>query len=224
MGTRSAIVDWPARCFRPQEVRGDFSEYGWMRYNETTGLFEEDNGEPAMAFYSVGGGPPFAIYVDVPYRQNILRQSQDPRYVWHYETRDGEPSFGEPYPDRDQHPNEIASRKAMDACCKAHHCANGRSVSMLPRIPFEEMGSFCAWCKSDSFGHKTDRLMTVRGEAESLVAYYQEQIEHHEVSLMNSRDGLERAEAKLERARAELSEHTGQLAAESAAHEASTDA
>lgn len=201
---RSVIADWPVRYFRPEDVSKEFGQHkDWMRYNERTDSFERDTGEPALAFFGhprmlYGSNAPFALYAEVPYRQNILRTAANPKWYWHYETRDGLPDWGEPYEDKELHPNYVAHRKAMDACCNAYSCANGRTVEIVPTIPLEEIPTACAWCKNDSAGHKADELARKREDVESGITQLEYEIEKCEFRLWEAKEALKNKKIEAE--------------------------
>jgi hypothetical protein len=201
---RSAITDWPVKYFRPEDVSKEFGQHkDWMRYNERTDSFECDTGESALAFFGhprmmYGSNAPFALYAEVPSKENILRFAQNPMWCWHYETRDGLPDWGESYEDKELHPNYIAHRKAMDACCNVYSCANGCSVEMIPAIPLEEITEVCAWCKNNGAGHKADELGRRRENNQSGIAQLEDQIETLESRLWDAKEALKNKKIKAE--------------------------
>lgn len=122
---------FPVYEFRPIKVLEDC-----MRYNG--GKFIPDDGKYDLAFFGRHMGEygyPEALYVEISYSPNILWSwdggnwaRHEPKHpngnAWHYMLREEETKWGKDW-ERHKHPNEIAGRKAMDACSTKYSCANG---------------------------------------------------------------------------------------------------
>lgn len=130
---------WPVYEFRPSAGFFDARHPVW-RYDGTD--FVEDDGEYGLAFAGKIHSAPVALYVDLPYQRNIIWSwcdrswgDTEPRHphsnVWHYALRDGTKNWGGDW-GRDQHPNALAGRKAMNYLATKHGCANGRPIEFHP--------------------------------------------------------------------------------------------
>ena len=198
--SRDIIEDWPPVKIRPPDsvVRtNDQIE----RYDEMTGTFIPDDGQPGYAF-SAGS---MAYYYKVPYYDNVIGKKRrargdNPRIHWHYQTRDGKPTFGESYANREMHPSEVAGRKAMERTCERYGVANGRGTE-----PEEPENFTCAWCANDSLGHRRDLAVGEVSRAESELEEVEKQvkeaqglIDRFEVDLPRIRERLERLKRKEE--------------------------
>lgn len=109
-----------------------------LRYAD--GKWIPDDGEYDLAF--VKGV--FAYGISLPQHSNLLWAWQDREatlkwfnskalqriaYDWHYYTVNSEKLID--WEERDEHPNEIAYRSAMDKCCSINSCANGRTIDLF---------------------------------------------------------------------------------------------
>lgn len=123
---------FPIYEFRPDKISGATN---LIRYNN--GNWIKDDGEFDIAFVSMN--QPLAFYVNMPYQKNLAWSwcknmdwgayvSKHPNgNAWHYMSRDGSNDIWEGW-DRNNHPNEIAGRLAMNKCSETRGCANGRGV------------------------------------------------------------------------------------------------
>jgi hypothetical protein len=185
---RSAIADWPVVRFRPP---GGISEV--ERYDETTGKWKLDDGQQGLAFSAKdSSGFPMAYYAEVPYRSNVTKawHTQDRKEpsgrLWHYETRDGVAEFGEPYEDKRHHPNELASRAAMDRTASKWGCANGRVV-----VDMNKGVGNCAWCANCNLGHLLDKARAEHSTLQGQIARYAEMVDELKTELAYVEDLLE---------------------------------
>ena len=134
---------FPVYEFRPlpQNMRGQV-----YRYAE--GKWIEDDGEYDLAFAMPMDF--MAYYVDLPYQTNLKwswdggdwrrYESRHPEgNAWHYELKNGGKHFIR-WEERDQHPNEIAGRSAMDFVVKKCHCANGHGAQFHIDDPYIKAG------------------------------------------------------------------------------------
>lgn len=125
---------FPVYEFRPlpENMRGQV-----YRYAE--GKWIEDNGEYDLAFAMPDDF--MAYYVDLPYQTNIRWQWDGGNWrrhehrhpngnAWHYETINGNKQFIH-WDERDQHPNEIAGRSAMNFVSGKRSCANGSGPDLF---------------------------------------------------------------------------------------------
>lgn len=202
--SRDILKDWPVKYFRPEEIVPRYASISWRKL--VNDELVPDDGKPGIAFVGVGDGFPYALYVEVPYRENILAEGEtrEGDYCRHYETRDGLPNFDESYFDRYQHPNELASRRAMDLCCKENGCANGDSLSMTPRIPEDEIQSRCAYCANGSLGHRRDKLEEDLRSRRDSVDWNQKQVEKAELDILNYREIAEKQRVRADSLEDEL--------------------
>jgi hypothetical protein len=115
-----------------------------IRYAE--GKWIDDDGQPDLAFVSLGDGPPFAFGLSLPSSTNVLWTWRDREltqklvtgdlqeyidYGWHTQTVDNSTDdIDFPYNERKQHPNQIAHDAAMNKCCELFHIGNGRGPSL----------------------------------------------------------------------------------------------
>lgn len=186
---RSALEDWPVKLIRPKDVlrEEDIRTFTDIeRYDEENDKFIPDDGKPGLAFSCRQGGYPVALYVEFPYWDNMLKGASDPwidgisydepvvQHVWHYETRDGQPHFGSSYPDRDDHPNHIAGRRAMNRTSKRFGCANGHGLELV-EATIDDVD--CAWCKNGFYGHKLNALQNNLRQHKSDVERYEDEID-----------------------------------------------
>ncbi len=111
------------------------------------GLWVLDDGEWGLAFIGNDTGP-MAWYFGVGYQRNIAwswcKNNQWRTHgpgchpngnPWHYELTNGENEWGGSW-GRDEHPNGVAGRKAVNECCNRNSCANGRG----PRYEIGDSG------------------------------------------------------------------------------------
>lgn len=135
---------WPVYELRPLPN----SPRVWVRYAD--GQWLPDDGEYDIAWASMIYGPPYALYVDLPYQRNIVWSWYDtswgatePRHprgnAWHYMLREGTKTWGGDWK-REQHPNVIAGRTAMDWVASQKSCANGIGARFSDRDDYIKAG------------------------------------------------------------------------------------
>lgn len=143
--TVSAITDWPKVYFRPEDIVEEAVSFV-ERYDEKSGSLVPDDGKPALAFSCRAGqlgqkGRACVLYMGVPFISNVIVRWED-EVLWHYQTRNGEPKAGEFYPDRVEHPNDIAAKITMDRTRGRFGYVELRAKSMMDGTPTGP----CAWC------------------------------------------------------------------------------
>jgi hypothetical protein len=109
-------------------------------YRYAEGKWIEDDGEYDLAFAMPNDC--MAYYVNLPYKTNLRwswnggNYSKHPQYSdgyrnpWHYELKNCSKHFMS-WKERDQHPNEVAGRSAMNFVCNLRRCANGRGPELF---------------------------------------------------------------------------------------------
>lgn len=125
----------------PQNMRGQVYRYADDKWIKDDGAYDLAFAMPLDCM---------AYYVNLPYQTN-LKWSWDggnwrryePRHpegnAWHYELKNGNKNFLS-WPERDQHPNEIAGRSAMKFVCDSQKCANGRGPEFHINDPYIKQG------------------------------------------------------------------------------------
>lgn len=167
--------------------------HGLLRYAD--GRWIPDDGEPDLAF--VEGVIAFGVHL--PHSTNIIWQWRDlelsRQFVspelhrnvtgWHYQTinstrwQDNQWDYKE----RDEHPNGIAFKSAMDTCCSFHGCANGRGPDLTQMNPWIERGLLmvkstmqiikppdnpvCYLCLDNGKGHLLEALISKESDLEA---------------------------------------------------------
>lgn len=122
---------WPVYELRPP---GNYFDGEFFRYAD--GAWIPDDGEYDLAFSGRVGGTPVALYVDLPYYENILWSwcsghwsAKNPKHrdetAWHRILRDGAKDWGRSL-DRESFENSRAGTEAMRYTSNKHGCANGR--------------------------------------------------------------------------------------------------
>lgn len=139
--SRDAIKDWAVQRVRPPSDMRHVE-----RYDEEKDEFILDDGKPGLAFSGYTSFP-IAIYVRVPYTDNVLNEWREGRET-HFFTRDGALHLGASYDNRDKHPNEIAGTRAMNRTANRYHCANGKPIAMAIRHPEGR----CVFCEQGAHG------------------------------------------------------------------------
>jgi len=156
-----------------------------LRYAD--GKWLPDNGQPDLAFIDDRDAP-FALYVEIPNYDGILWSwvTKEHGWLWHYYVKDSQIGWGNRIPDkiRDQHPNRIACKSAMDYLCKGHGCANGRDSNphnaedfgdiwikdtmekvLPPRAPI------CYLCMDNNRGHRIQKSLEAVRKTRSELDY-----------------------------------------------------
>jgi hypothetical protein len=193
---RSAIADWPAVRFRlPVQA------YEVERYDEVTGKFIPDDGEPGLAFSGKErDGFPMTYCAEVPYYDNVVKswwtkdRTEPSGRLWHFETRDGRTEMGDYYPDRENHPNKVAYRAAADRTCEKWSCSNGRVVVDMAH---SESGGDCAWCANNRLGHMQDKARQERSTLEGQVTIWESNLDEAREQVAYAEDMLQRYRAAL---------------------------
>lgn len=204
--------------------------HGLLRYAD--GKWIPDDGEPDLAF--VYGA--IAYGVSLPHSTNILWSWVDfdlsrsflPEYLkryhvkcWHYQTINNT-DLGDCRWDkgRNQHPNEVAHRSAMDKCCSIHGVANGRRVDLTIDNEWIKHGLLhvkstmqpikppdnpvCFLCLENGKGHLLDALKGKKSNLESDIEYNWELHNKAEIDVIDYKDAAENAEEQLKDIESEI--------------------
>ena len=136
---------------------------------------------------------------------------------WHYQTVNNTKwedyhwgSFGA---GRDQHPNEIAFRSAMNKCSSIHGVANGRCVDLTINNEWIKRGlllvkstmqpikppdnPICFLCLNNGKGHLSDALESKKSTLEGDIEYNWELHNKAEIDAIDYKDAAENAEGEL---------------------------
>ncbi|KKL27800.1 hypothetical protein LCGC14_2381550 [marine sediment metagenome] len=201
--------------------------HGLLRYAD--GNWIPDDGKPDLAFLE----GVIAYGVSLPHSANILWQWEDIDLSrsflpdedlrrhhargWHYQTINNTHwqdyrwgSFGK---SRDEHPNEIAHKSAMDKCCSLHHLANGRGADLTIDNEWTRRGFLwikstmqpikppenptCFLCLDNGKGHLLDALNLKKSSLEGEIEYSWEHHNKAEIDAIDSKDTAEIAEGQL---------------------------
>lgn len=143
------------RMIEPEEavarrLVGHPVHYSKNKYDSGESYWIPDDGAYGLAFMTTPrlGGPPFALFISLPSRENILwtlrrraqsqetcRKCRTDRWHWHQMTVGNKPLGAHRRAFSSDHPNDIAKELAMSACSDANGCANGRGPSFEVHDP-----------------------------------------------------------------------------------------
>ena len=162
-----------------------------LRYAE--GKWIPDDGKPDMAFvYRDARGFPIVEYIKLPYYTNILwswHEVVDGKRIWHCCTTNNDYWYNYHYEERDEHPNEVAGRSAMNKCSGLYSCANGHGIDIDKDNDYIKQGKLtivstgkpvvkpdspvCFLCLNNKYGHRLDAIEHKKAELERDKRHYQ---------------------------------------------------
>jgi hypothetical protein len=193
-----------------------------------------DDGEYDLAFIQ----GVFAYGINLPHNSNLLYSWRDivttrkwlepcklEKFTtsWHYQTIDNKELVYWESKDRDNHPNEIASRSAMNKCSSINSVANGRCIDLMSKtdLPHRQGDIYiqrtmqpvsapenptCYLCLDNGKGHILEALAQYKDNLESDIADYQREKDRAELKIYDCEKDIAYAQSELENIEYQLKE------------------